>query len=219
MPLPLGPLFLAGATAAIGYFFQENSAKNARHRKETDAEIERTRQFREAELTRAKEIYENTSNSLSDAYVRFETLALCPLLNKEALPGSEEAESADEQNKDLAHLMLLATARPTGEEWRTEYQKAFHACLDLKGNLPRVRGMVKQYFGDDNAGTLSNIVDTFPELLFRYHRATTAKKTLLEVGYHSQLDGQSNQIEKLVRQMLKQIQDQTVGSLRGGTRS
>lgn len=51
MPLSFTPILIAGATAAIGWFFQENSAKNARLRQNYDAELERSRQLREAELS------------------------------------------------------------------------------------------------------------------------------------------------------------------------
>lgn len=40
MPLPLNPILIAGATAAIGYFFQENAAKNTCRRQKTDAQLE-----------------------------------------------------------------------------------------------------------------------------------------------------------------------------------
>src|SRR6266478_9021740 len=56
--------WIAGATAAIGWFFQENSAKNARLCQHSDAELERKRQLREAELSRAQEIFNEISNTM-----------------------------------------------------------------------------------------------------------------------------------------------------------
>ena len=41
MPLPLTPILIAGATAAVGWFFQENSAKNARKRQNARYDSER----------------------------------------------------------------------------------------------------------------------------------------------------------------------------------
>ncbi len=65
MPLPLAPILIAGATTAIGWVFQENSAR-----------LKRQRQQREDELARAQAIYKETSEAMDTLYYLLDSAAI-----------------------------------------------------------------------------------------------------------------------------------------------
>ena len=84
MPLPLGPFLVAGATAAIGYFFQSHRAK-----------IVKERDLREAELSQAQEICKEIMKSMDVLYYQLRRGAMPVAIRK-----AQDDPSREEQ--DLA---------------------------------------------------------------------------------------------------------------------
>jgi hypothetical protein len=69
MPIPLvAPIFVAGATAAIGYFFQENAKTIAEANQKNQEELTRARLRREAELTRAQDTFTEVVTAMDKLY-------------------------------------------------------------------------------------------------------------------------------------------------------
>ncbi len=202
MPIPLTPIILAGATAAIGHFFQNTAKKNARSLKAADAELERQRQLRDVELKNANKIFLDTNEYIGEIQTQLMTL----------------------------EMVLNDPEQFLGFDKHLQYEKAVQAQLKVRPHLPRIQGMVKIYFGDESVDILKTLNNNFDFLFFKYHTQLKSEdkaeqkeslqsetdeidETLNEFLKEISAANNSGIIEELVKLMLTQIQNQTVGRL------
>ena len=201
MPLPFTPILIAGATAAIGWFFQENSAKNARLRQNYDAELERRRQLREAELSRAQEIFNETCNAMDVLHYLLEDAAIHVAVRKAQEDTTREKED--------------------GATW----DKVEDATMNWMSHKTRFATQVRQYFGDDNHQLLNKIHESFKKAWFllesTYYKG---RESIVKEGkpnypaYFGIIGSKNTGLERdiitLSEGMIRDIQNQNVGILR-----
>jgi len=198
---------IAGATAAIGWFFQENSAKNARLCQHADAELERKRQLREAELSRAQEIFNEISNTMDVLYYWLEDAAIHVAIRR-----AKDDKTQEQQD---------------GATW----DKVEHAVMHWMSHKTRFATQVRQYFGEENHELLHKIHALFDEawslVESTYYKGNKSivkngtatlrgyKKYYGIVGSSKQKNrGLEREIITLSERMIRDIQNQYVGILR-----
>jgi hypothetical protein len=135
MPPPIfAPIFIAGATTAIGYFFQEHSKTIAIARQTNEAELIRVRQQREAELAQAQATFTEVSQALGklDHYI------------SQSIYVAYRRSINDPQGDDKANWDGLQAA-----------------LLSWAENRTRITALVSRYFGATNYECLMNIDSAF----------------------------------------------------------
>ncbi len=186
MPLPLAPIFIAGATAGIGTFFQIRAEK-----------IARARDLREAELNRAREIYQELSESMDQVYY---------YLMHRAMGVAVRKALGDETQKEV-----------DAEHWHGYGQ----AVTQWMTNQTRFDVGVRHYFGEENHRRLKVIQHEFktsgklvgatyqgkPHGVVKDGKADTA-------DFFQAVESLEAHLLELGEQMTREIQHQNVGRLR-----
>lgn len=101
MPLPIVPIFIAGATTAIGWFFQNKSAKIATQQR-----------IHESELKRAQEILREVSTSMDRLHFHMRHSAMHIAVRKafdDKTSEEEDNENWDEFEKAMLNWMTNKT--------------------------------------------------------------------------------------------------------------
>ncbi len=197
MPAQFGPVLVAAATAAIGYFFQQNSAKNAYARQQADALLEQERRLRERELQRAHEIFQEISGAMDVLYYYVKHSAMHVAVRR-ARDGTREKE--DRETWDAYERALVT--------WMT--------------NKTRFSAEIRQYFGDRSHQRLKAIQEAFGEAKSLLHATfykrsgSVVKKGKEDSGryYGEIVDPLEGKVLELTEQMIRDIQNQHVGRLR-----
>jgi hypothetical protein len=196
VPVPVAQLFLAGATAAITYLFQELSKQNEAARQTGLAKIDRAK----AELARAEKIHADVSTSLS---------ALHFWLYDEAtyIAARRYDEKPDEPMDS--------------ENWKT-FEALFSS---YKQNRVFNSANIELYFGAENKKRFDNISrNHIDKALSDIERAYYKRKTAVLIkgedgsyfpaAHYKNRDAVEQEIMALSQHMMKDIQSQNVGFMR-----
>ena len=190
MPLPLGPILLAGATAAVGWFFQNHSAKLARER-----------QLRDSELKQAQEIFEEVSNSMDALYFYLRHGAMHVAVRKARQQEAGEAQSMEDAATWEGYEEAVL-------DWMTNKTRFLAQMRRYFGEANRRRlRHIQQEFG--KAGGL--VAATYYD-----RKASVVKEDGTESSgdYYLIVKPLEARILELSEQMIAQIQSQRVGQLR-----
>ena len=197
MALPLAPILIAGVTAAVGYFFQENSAKNARLRQQADADLERERQLRHAELSRAQEIFAEISSAMDVLYYYMRHGGMYVAVRK--AQGDESRADKD------------------AETWKG-YEDA---VLQWMTHKSRFAAQMRRYFGEESHRLLQEIEEEFEDAgslvaATYYNRKHSVVKDGKEDSgdFYAVVNPLEHRLTELSEKMIRDIQHQTVGRLR-----
>ncbi len=186
MPAPLVPIIVAAATAGIGWFFQNTSANIANQRAQ-----------RRSELARAHEVFKDVSHAVDTLYYYLRNGAMYVAVRK-ALN--------DESRKDQ-----------DVETW-DGYEKA---VLGWKSHRTRFVAQVQRYFGSDIKTRLLAIQSEFDQAEDAVEDTYYQTPDSLVRGgdadvepYNERLDALEGELLSLSEHMIREIQNENVGSLR-----
>lgn len=193
MPAALGPIFVAGATAAIGYFFQNQSAK-----------IANERQQREAELARAQKIFKEVSTS-ADSLGYHLRAAMYAALRKATDTSAEKFEKLDRAtwiSYERAQEAWMSSktrfkaqvGRYFGDENRDRMEK-------LQERFSRAKTVVEATY-----------YDTGRNSVVKQGKEDSKQRN----KYFLLIDEIEELLLELSEQMIRQVQRQTVGRLGRG---
>lgn len=196
MPLPLAPIFIAGATTAIGWVFQENSAK-----------LKRERQLREAELARAQVIYQETSEAMDVLYYLLAGAAIHVAVRKaekNTTRGREDAATWVKVEGAVMHWMTHKTR--FGTQVRRYFGSESHELLNkIHGSFDDAWDIVEHTYYDGKKSIAKNGKVNYRgyRKFFGIVRPSKQRNRNLK-----------REIITLSERMMRDIQNQNVGILR-----
>jgi len=198
MPSPLfGPVFIAGATAAIGYFFQEHSKTIDDAKRKSDDELSRSREQREADLTQAQRTFTEVVTAMDKLHYYVAQSIYIAMRNAEGKPQTDD-----------------------GAKWAGLNA----ALLEWGQNKTRFATLVSRYFGAASYQRLKAIDSVFTKSMIfvneTYYNTEGHKKRRLTYDAHKarhfRLVG--NSLEKAMFEfsdaMIRDVQTQNVGTRR-----
>jgi hypothetical protein len=197
VPVPAGPIFLAGATAAITYLFQELSRKNEAARQAGSAEIDRAK----AELARAEKIHADISTSLSALHFW--------LYDEATYIAARSYDGKPDEPTD-------------SENWNT-FRTLFSS---YKQNRVFTSATIEIYFGTENKKRFDDIsINHIDKALTEIERAYYKRKTAVLIkgedgssyfppAHYKNRNEVEREIMVLSQHMMKDIQSENIGFMR-----
>ena len=196
MPLPLAPILIAGATTAIGWVFQENSAR-----------LKRQRQQREDELARAQEIYKETSDAMDVLYYLLDSAAIHIAVRNAKDDAEREREDIATWNKLEAAVMHWMTHKTRFASQVRQYfgEECFELLNTVHRSFVNAWDIVEHTYYDGKRSIAKNGKPSYRGYRKYFGIVRSAKQ-----------DGSSlkQEITNLSERMMKDLQHQNVGILR-----
>ena len=183
----VGPIVIAAATAAIGSFFQNRSAK-----------LTREHQLREAELHQARQIFREVSTSMDSLFYYFRHAALHVAVRR----AKGDNSNADEDSKIWnAYDESLVSWTTNKNRFATQVRRYFgedneKRLFEIQEGFDKAKSVVAATFYQRKGSVVSN------------GRENSRK-------YYGQLTPLEGTISDLGDGMMSKIQHQTVGLLEG----